>query len=109
LTAGVSPGSTGWRQGSVPVPGAWSAAGGPAPASESAAPAAGSSSRAPELAPPQAAIRAVAGIAARDSRARRRERSEGLDVEARWAVDDGAQERSVRVVRRDARDMNGPS
>src|SRR5690625_2786267 len=107
--AEVIPSSAALTQGSVTVTGASSAAGCPPPASESAAPAAGSSSAAPELAPPQAAIRAVAGIAARDSRARRRERPEGLDVEARWAVDDGAQERSVRVVRRDARDMNGPS
>src|SRR5699024_6712848 len=37
----------------------------------------------------------------------RRDRLGGGDTEARCAVDDGAGERSMRVVMRDVRDMNG--
>src|SRR5699024_4353516 len=101
--AEVIPSSAALTQGSVTVTGASSAVGCPSLASEPSAPAPG----APEVGPPQAAIRAVAGIVARDSRARRRDRPGGGDAEARCAVDDGAGERSMRVVMRDVRDMNG--
>src|SRR5690625_3136917 len=105
--AEVIPYSAALPPASVRVTGASSAVGGPSLASEPSAPAAGPPPVAPELCPPQAAIRAVAGIVARDSRARRRDRPGGGDTEARCAVDDGAGERSMRVVMRDVRDMNG--
>src|SRR5690625_716087 len=95
--AEVIPSSAALTQGSVTVTGASSAVGCPSLASEPSAPAAGPSPVAPELCPPQAAIRAVAGIVARDSRARRRDRPGGGDAEARCAVDDGARSEERRV------------
>src|SRR5699024_7205628 len=99
--AEVIPSSAALTQGAGTGTGASSAGGCPTMRAGPPAPAAGPSPVAPERCPPQAAMRAAGGIAARDSRAPRRDRPGGGDAEGRGAVVDRAGERSMRVVMRD--------